>query len=222
MGPALLAVVRRDLRIAFRRLPDLASPLMFFAIVITLFPLAISPEPAVLRQIGPGVLWVAALLATLLALNTLFRSDFDDGSLEQLALSQQPLPVLVFGKILAHWLISGVPLVLLSPLLALSYDLSSNGLRVLALGLLIGTPTLSLLGAVGAALTAGLRQAGGLLALLVLPLMLPVLVFGARATTLAATGQDPAGPLYLLAALAVLAVTLAPFATAAAVRVSLE
>ncbi len=222
MGRALLAVVRRDLRIAFRRLADLASPLMFFAIVITLFPLAISPEPAVLRQIGPGVLWVAALLATLLALNTLFRSDFDDGSLEQLALSTHPLPLLVFGKILAHWLISGVPLVLLSPLLALSYDLSSNTLQVLALALLIGTPTLSLLGSVGAALTAGVRQAGGLLALLVLPLMLPVLVFGARATTLAATGQDPAGPLYLLAALAVLAVTLGPFATAAAVRVSLE
>lgn len=222
MGRALLAVVRRDLRIAFRRLPDLASPLMFFAIVITLFPLAISPEPTVLREIGPGVLWVAALLATLLALNTLFRSDFDDGSLEQLALSTHPLPLLVFGKILAHWLISGVPLVVLSPLLALSYDLSLNTLQVLALALLIGTPTLSLLGSVGAALTAGVRQAGGLLALLVLPLMLPVLVFGARATTLAATGQDPAGPLYLLAALAVLAVTLGPFATAAAVRVSLE
>ena len=222
MGRALLAVVRRDLRIAFRRLPDLASPLMFFAIVITLFPLAISPEPTVLREIGPGVLWVAALLATLLALNTLFRSDFDDGSLEQLALSTHPLPLLVLGKILAHWLISGVPLVVLSPLLALSYDLSSNTLQVLALALLIGTPTLSLLGAVGAALTAGVRQAGGLLALLVLPLMLPVLVFGARATTLAATGQDPVGPLYLLAALAVLAITLGPFAIAAAVRVSLE
>ena len=154
---------------------------------------------------------------TLLALNTLFRSDFDDGSLEQLALSTHPLPLLVFGKILAHWLISGVPLVVLSPLLALSYDLSLETLQVLALALLIGTPTLSLLGAVGAALTAGVRQAGGLLALLVLPLMLPVLVFGARATTLAATGQDPVGPLYLLAALAVLAVTLGPFAIAAAV-----
>ncbi|MCZ6516180.1 MAG: heme exporter protein CcmB [Gammaproteobacteria bacterium] len=222
MAQAFLAVVRRDLRIAFRRLSDLASPLMFFAIVITLFPLAISPEPAVLREIGPGVLWVAALLATLLALNTLFRSDFDDGSLEQLALSAHPLPLLVFGKILAHWLISGVPLVLLSPLLALSYDLSSNALQVLTLALLIGTPTLSLLGSVGAALTAGVRQAGGLLALLVLPLMLPVLVFGARATTLAAAEQEPAGPLYLLAALAALAVTLGPFATAAAVRVSLE
>ena len=222
MGRALLAVIRRDLRIAFRRLPDLASPLMFFAIVITLFPLAISPEPAVLRQIGPGVLWVGALLATLLALNTLFRSDFEDGSLEQLALSRHPLPLLVLGKILAHWLISGVPLVLLSPLLALSYDLPPNGLKVLALALLIGTPTLSLLGGVGAALTAGVRQAGGLLALLVLPLMLPVLVFGSRATTLAVMGQDPAGPLYLLAALAVLAITLAPFATAAGVRVSLE
>ena len=222
MGRALLAVARRDLRIAFRRLPDLASPLMFFAIVITLFPLAISPEPTVLREIGPGVLWVAALLATLLALNTLFRSDFDDGSLEQLALSPHPLPLLVLGKILAHWLISGVPLVVLSPLLALTYNLSSNTLQVLALALLIGTPTLSLLGAVGAALTAGVRQAGGLLALLVLPLMLPVLVFGARATTLAATGQDPVGPLYLLAALAVLAITLGPFAIAAAVRVSLE
>lgn len=222
MAQAFLAVVRRDLRIAFRRLSDLASPLMFFAIVITLFPLAISPEPAVLREIGPGVLLVAALLATLLALNTLFRSDFDDGSLEQLALSAHPLPLLVFGKILAHWLISGVPLVLLSPLLALSYDLSSNALQVLTLALLIGTPTLSLLGSVGAALTAGVRQAGGLLALLVLPLMLPVLVFGARATTLAAAGQEPAGPLYLLAALAALAVTLGPFATAAAVRVSLE
>jgi heme exporter protein B len=222
MGQALLAVIRRDLRIAFRRLPDLASPLMFFAIVITLFPLAISPEPAVLREIGPGVLWVAALLATLLALNTLFRSDFDDGSLEQLALSSHPLPLLIFGKILAHWLISGVPLVVLSPLLALSYDLSPNTLQVLALALLIGTPTLSLLGSIGAALTAGVHQAGGLLALLVLPLMLPVLVFGARATTLAATGQEPAGPLYLLAALAVLALSLGPFATAAAVRVSLE
>ncbi|SVD00220.1 uncharacterized protein METZ01_LOCUS353074, partial [marine metagenome] len=149
MAQVLFAVIQRDLRIGFRRLSDLASPLMFFAIVITLFPLAISPEPAVLRQIGPGVLWVAALLATLLALNTLFRSDFEDGSLEQLGLSRHPLPLLVLGKVLAHWLISGVPLVLLSPLLALSYDLSTNGLKVLALALLIGTPTLSLLGGVG-------------------------------------------------------------------------
>jgi heme exporter protein B len=218
----LRAVVIRDLQVAFRRWGDVASPVMFFAMVSTLFPLALSPEMAMLRAIGPAVLWIAALLSSLLSLNALFRSDLEDGTLEQLVLHPQPLAVLMLGKICAHWLVSGLPLVVLAPLLGITYYLPGDALVTLCLTLLLGTPILSLLGAIGAALTAGLRQAGGLLALLVLPLMLPTLMFGARATDLAGGGSDPEGLLYLMAAMLALATSLAPIAAAAAIRVTLD
>ena len=216
------AVVRRDLQVAFRRWGDVFSPLMFFAIVTVLFPLALSPQRETLQGIGPGVLWIAALLATLLSLNALFRADLEDGSMEQLVIGPHPLPVIMLGKTLAHWLISGLPLLLLAPVLAVTYYLPGRGAVALGVTLLLGTPTLSLLGSIGAALTAGVRQSGGLLALLVLPLMLPVLMFGARATDLAAAGESIAGPLYLLGAFLLLALSLVPLAAAAAIRVSLD
>jgi heme exporter protein B len=216
------AVCRRDLQIAFRRWGDLLSPLAFFVMVTTLFPLALSPEREVLRNLGPGVLWIAALLATLLSLNALFRSDIEDGSMEQLVIGPHPLAVVTLGKTLAHWLLSGLPLVVLAPVLAVTYHLPAEGVRALCVTLLVGTPTLSLLGSIGAALTAGIRQSGGLLALLVLPLMLPVLMFGARATALAAAGETITGPLYLLGAMLALALTVVPLAAAAALRISLD
>jgi heme exporter protein B len=222
MSRVLVAIALRDLQVAFSRLGDLASPLMFFAMVSALFPLALSPRIEMLRGIGPAVLWIAALLSTLLSLNALFRSDIEDGTMEQLVLSPQPLAVLMMGKVIAHWLVSGLPLVLLAPILGITYYLPAEAIATLGLTLLLGTPTLSLLGAIGAALTAGLRQAGGLLALVVLPLMLPALMFGARATDLAVAGSDPTGLVYLLAAMLALAVSLAPLAAAAAIRITLD
>jgi heme exporter protein B len=218
----IVSVTWRDLQVAFRRWGDIGTPLMFFVIVATLFPLALSPKREVLQGIGPGVLWIAALLSTLLSLNALFRADVEDGSMEQLLIGPYPLPAIMFGKTFAHWLVSGLPLVLLAPLLAVSYHLPAGTLWALAVTLLLGTPTLSLLGATGAALTAGVRQSGGLLALLVLPLMLPVLMFGSRATALAGAGETISGPLYLLGALLVLAVTLLPFVAAVAIRISID
>lgn len=215
-------VIKHDLAMAFRRWSDLAQPLIFFMIVCTLFPLAIGQDRELLRAVGPGAIWVAALLATLLSLNSLFREDFDDGSLEQLALSQHPLSLLLLAKTVAHWLVAELPLVILAPLLALGFDLPAEGLKALMLTLLVGTPTLSLLGSVGAALTAGLTRASGLLAVLLLPLTVPVLIFGARSVDLAIRGQSIEGPLLLLGGMTVLALTLTPFATAAAVRVSLD
>jgi heme exporter protein B len=219
---AFALVIRHDLAMAFRRWSDLAQPLIFFVIVCTLFPLAIGQDRELLRAVGPGAIWVAALLATLLSLNSLFREDFEDGSLEQLALSDQPLSLLLLAKTVAHWLVAELPLVILAPLLALGFDIPAAGVKALWLTLLVGTPTLSLLGAVGAALTAGLRRASGLLAVLLLPLTIPVLIFGARSVDLAARGQSIEGPLLLLGGMTVLALTLTPFATAAAVRVSLD
>jgi heme exporter protein B len=212
----------KELTLAFRRWSDLAMPVMFFIIVCMLFPLAIGQDLTVLREIGPGAIWVAALLATLLSLNNLYRDDFEDGTLEQLALSSQPLTVLLLAKASAHWVITELPLIIIAPLLAVGFNLPAEGIFGLTLTLLIGTPALSLLGSVGAALTAGLRQASGLIALLLLPLTVPVLIFGARAADLAAAGQSIAGPLYLLGGISVLALTLCPFAMAAAVRVSLD
>lgn len=222
LGIALAAVVRRDLEQGFRRWGDVASPLMFFAIVTALFPLALSPAREVLQGLAPGVLWIAALLAMLLSLNALFRQDLEDGSMEQLAIGPHALPAIMLAKAAAHWLLSGLPLVLLAPLLSVTYHLPAAGAWTLCATLLLGTPTLSLLGSVGAALTAGVRQSGGLLALLVLPLCLPVLMFGARATALAASGETVAGPLYLLAALLVLALSLVPMTASAAIRISLD
>jgi heme exporter protein B len=218
----MAAVVRRDLELGWRRWGDVASPLMFFAIVTALFPLALSPAREVLQSLGPGVLWIAALLAMLLSLNALFRQDLEDGSMEQLVIGPHALPLIMLAKAFAHWLLSGLPLVLLAPILAVTYHLNADGVVALCWTLILGTPTLSLLGSVGAALTAGVRQSGGLLALLVLPLCLPVLMFGARGTALAADGEMITGPLYLLGALLVLAATLVPATASAAIRISLD
>ena len=216
------AIVARDLRLAFRRWSELANPLIFFALVTSLFPLALSPERAQLTTIGIGVLWVAALLSSLLGLDGLFRNDADDGSLEQLLMSPVPLGVTVFAKIAAHWLVSSVPLILLAPAVALTFNLPGAALPTLLSALLLATPTLSVLAAVGAALTLGVRSSGSIIGLLVLPLASPLLIFGARATELAASGEATSGPLYLLGAMAVLALSVGPLAVAAAVRVGVE
>jgi heme exporter protein B len=215
-------VLLRDLTLAFRRSGQLLQPLAFFAIVTTLFPLAISPELARLREIAAGVIWVGALLASLLALESLFRDDAYDGALEQYVLSGQPLTGLMFAKTAAHWLLTGLPLALMAPLAALSLGAPPASLPGILASVTVGTVALSLIGSIGAALTLGLRRSGVLLAILTLPLSLPVLIFGARASELAIHGAPFAAPLELLAALAVLGVTLAPLASAAAVRISLE
>ena len=218
----LANIIRRDLNIALRHWSELANPLVFFAIVATLFPLALSPDMSQLRDVGMGVLWVSALLSSILALDGLFRSDADDGSMEQLVLSPIPLSITVLGKTIAHWLVSGLPLVIVSPLVAMAFYLPVEAYGTLVTALLLATPTLSILGAIGAALTVTLKRGGGLLGLLILPLTSPVLIFGARATDLAAQGESAAGPLYLLAALAALGLSLGPLASAAALRVGLE
>jgi heme exporter protein B len=215
-------VLARDLLLALRRRGQLVQPLAFFAIVTTLFPLAISPELARLREVAAGVLWVAALLASLLALEFLFRDDAYDGTLEQYALSGQPLTGLMFAKTAAHWLLTGLPLALMAPLAALALGAPSGSLPGIVASVAVGTVALSLIGSIGAALTLGIRRSGVLLALLTLPLSVPVLIFGARASELAIHGESYLAPLELLAALAVLGVTLAPLASAAAVRISLE
>ncbi len=218
----LYATTRRDLLLAWKRPGDILNPLFFFAMVCTLFPLAVGPSPEQLIFFGPGVLWVAALLATLLSLNTLFLSDHEDGSLEQLLLSAQPLPVLALGKTLAHWLISGLPLVIISPLLAMTYHLSATVVEVLMLTLFLGTICLSLLGSIGAALTVGLHRGTALLSLLILPLAMPVLLLGANTVSLAADNDPYATGIWALGAYAVAALSLAPYATAAALRISNE
>ncbi len=217
-----LLQISRDLQVAIRRFGELLQPLFFFVIVCSLFPLALSPRPALLTEIAPGVIWVAALLATLLSMEGLFKTDFEDGSLEQLAVSPHPLPLLMLARVCAHWLMAGLPLVIVAPLIARMFFVPVDALAALMLSLLLGTPVLILLGTVGAALTVSLRRGGVLLSLLVLPLMVPVLVFGARAIDLAVQGAPVNGPLLLLASLLALAVSLVPFATAAAIRISLD
>ncbi len=219
---AVRDVIRRDLLVALRRRADALTTVVFFVIVTSLFPLGIGPEPAVLRMIAPGVLWVAALLSCLLSLGRLFTTDYVDGVLEQLVLVPQPLTVLVGAKVAAHWLISGLPIVLLAPVLGLQYGLGGDVLGVLTLSLLLGTPTLSLIGAIGAALTLGVRGSHVLIALLVLPLFIPVLIFGAGAVTSYIAGIGVEANLSLLGACLMLAVVLAPWATAAALRIALE
>ena len=218
----ILAVIVRDLRLALRRRSDIASVLFFFIIVASLFPLGIVPEPAQLRKLAPGVLWVAALLATMLSLPRLFADDYRDGTLEQLALTPQPLGLIVLGKVVAHWLISGLPLTLLAPVLGIQFDLSGDALAILTLSLLIGTPALSGIGAIGAALTLGVRGSGVLVSLLILPLYIPVLIFGAGAVDATLTGTGAQAHLSLLAALALAGVFFAPWPTAAALRIALE
>jgi heme exporter protein B len=219
---AFHTIFARDLRIAFRRWTELASPLIFFMVVTSLFPLALSPDQTQLREIGTGVLWVAALLSSLLALEGLFRTDADDGSMEQMILSPAPVPITALAKIAAHWVVSSVPLLLVTPVLAATFQIPAGAMPVLAGALLLATPTLSVLAGIGAALTVSLRSGGSLIGLLVLPLASPVLIFGTRATDMSIHGEPVAGPLYLLAAIAVLAVTLGPFAAGAALRVGLE
>jgi heme exporter protein B len=215
-------VLLRDLQLAFRKQGQLIQPMVFFAIVVTLFPLSVSPELSRLRETAPGALWIGALLASLLALEFLFRDDSQDGTLEQYALSGQSLTWLLFAKTTAHWLLTGLPLTCIAPIVALTLGVPSGALPGILATLAIGTISLSLLGSIGAALTLGVKRGGVLVTLLTLPLAVPVLIFGARATELAIKGAGIAAPLYLLSAIAVLGVTLAPLAAATAVRINLE
>jgi len=215
-------VVWRDLLLAWRRRSDVLATLFFFIIVVSLFPLGIGPEQQLLRTIAPGVVWVAALLASMLALGRTFGNDYQDGTLEQLMLTPQPLYLIVLAKVLAQWLVSEVPLVLIAPVLGLQFGLSQNTLAVMTVSLLLGTPVLSLVGSIGAALTLGLRSANVLVALLVLPLYIPVLIFGSGAIEATVSGTDAQPYLLLLGATLVLALTFAPWATAAALRISVE
>ena len=218
----VFSLIARDLKLSLRRQADIASVLFFFIIVVSLFPLGIGPETEQLRKLAPGVLWVAALLATMLSLPRLFADDHRDGTLEQLALSPQPLGLIVLGKVAAHWLVSGLPLTLLAPVLGLQFDLSTDALQILTLSLLIGTPALSGIGAIGAALTLGVRGGGVLLSLLILPLYIPVLIFGAGAVEATVTGVGAQAHLSLLGALTLAGVFFAPWPTAAALRIALE
>lgn len=219
---AMLAVMRRDLLMVMRRKSEVLTALFFFVIVSSLFPLGIGPEPVLLRKIAPGVLWVGALLATMLGLQRMFAADHADGTLEQMAISPTPLVWLVLGKVAAHWLVSGLPLVLIAPVLGIQFDLDASALGVLMLALLLGTPLLSLIGAIGAALTLGVRGGGVLLSLLVLPLYVPALIFGAGAVESHISGLGAGGHLSLLAAILTLAAFFAPWAATAALRIALE
>lgn len=222
LSTAFWALLKRDLRLAYRHRNELLNPLFFFVLVVMLFPLGTSPEKELLMTMAPGVIWVAALLASMLSLDTLFRADFEDGTLEQIVLSPHPLPVMVLAKIISHWLVTGFPMILLAPLLGVFMYLPSEGILVLMLTLAIGTPILSLIGAIGMGLTVGLRRGGMLLSLLVLPLYIPVLIFSANAVNTYLADLAIRGQIYFLLAVLVLAITLAPVATAAALRISLE
>jgi heme exporter protein B len=219
---AATAILQRDLLLAFRKPGEWLQPLAFFAIVTVLFPLSVNPEMSLLRQMAPAAIWVSLLLASLLALDFLFREDARDGTLEQYVLSGQPFTALLFAKTATHWLLTGLPLSLAGPLAAISLGAPPAAVPVIFLALLLGSVSLSLIGSIGAGLTLGVRRGGALLSLLVLPLVMPVLVFGARATEMSIAGGDASGALYLLAAVGMLALTLAPLAAAAAVRISLE
>jgi heme exporter protein B len=218
---AFALLLKRDLTLAMRHRAEMVNPLLFFILVTSLFPLGVGANPNLLQAIGPGVIWVAALLAALLSLDGIFRSDFEDGTLEQFLLSSHPVSILVLAKVLAHWLITGLPLLLVSPLLGVLLGLTGDGIRILMLTLLIGTPVLSLLGAVGVALTVGLRKGGMILSLLVLPLYVPLLIFAANAVDTATAGLPVTAHLLFISALLVLALSLSPPATAAALRISL-
>ena len=219
---AMLAIIRRDLLMVMRRKSEVLTALFFFVIVSSLFPLGIGPEPHLLRKIAPGVLWVGALLATMLGLQRMFAADHADGTLDQMAISPTPLVLLVTGKIVAHWLVSGLPLVLIAPVLGIQFDLDADALGVLMLALLLGTPLLSLIGSIGAALTLGVRGGGVLLSLLVLPLYVPALIFGAGAVESHIAGLGAGGHLSLLAAILLMAAFFAPWAATAALRIALE
>ena len=216
----LLKMAATELKLLYRRRQELVNPLIFFLMVCTLFPLAVSPDAEQLRILAPGVIWVAAMLATLLSLDMLFRHDFDDGTLEQTLFSDQPLYLLTLVKVGCYWLMSGLPLVIISPLLAMMLFLPADTIPTLVLSLLLGTPILSLVGAIGAGLTVSLRKGGVIISLLVLPLFMPVLIFGSSAVLAVSQGLSATGQLAWLSVLLVLAITLAPFAIAMAVRIS--
>jgi len=222
LSTAFWALLKRDLKLAYRHRNELFNPLFFFVLVVMLFPLGTSPDKSLLMTMAPGVIWVAALLASMLSLDTLFRADYEDGTLEQILISPHPLSVLVLAKIISHWLVTGFPMILLAPLLAIFMYLPEEGIGVLMLTLAIGTPVLSLIGAIGMGLTVGLRRGGMLLSLLVLPLYIPILIFSANAVDAHLADMAIRGQIYFLSAVLVLALTLAPVATAAALRISLE
>ena len=222
LAGAVVATLRRDLLIAYKRKNDLFNPFMFFVLVATLFPIGISPEPEALGEISAGVLWISALLASLLAMDNLFRSDFEDGSLELLMLSPHPLYFLVLAKNIAHWLVSGLPIVLVSPLIAYMLNFPEGAYSTLALTLLLGTPVLSLLGSIGVALTVGLGSRGLILAVITLPMSVPVLIAGTLTVSQTLEGASLSGYLAIMGAMLVAALTLAPLASAAALRISVN
>ena len=221
-GTAFTALLRRDFLLAYRRRAELLQPLAFLLVVTTLFPLGVGPSPQLLADIAPGVIWIAALLATVLSLDSLFRSDYEDGTLEQMVMSGQSLTLIALSRIVAHWLVAGLPIVLLSPLLAMWMNLPDSGLSILIQSLIIGTPVLSLIGAIGGALTVSLKRGGQLLSLLVFPLYVPLLILATSAVSAAVAELPYVGQLGLMLAGLIAALTLAPFATAAALKLSLS
>ena len=221
-GTAFVALLRRDFLLAYRRRAELLQPLVFLLVVVTLFPLGVGPSPTLLANIAPGVIWIAALLATVLSLDSLFRSDFEDGTLEQMVLSGQSLALIALARTVAHWLVAGLPIVLLSPLLAMWMNLPDEGLLILIESLAIGTPVLSLIGAIGGALTVSLKRGGQLLSLLVFPLYVPLLILATSAVSSAVVDLPYTGQLGLMTAGLIASLTLAPFATAAALKLSLS
>lgn len=219
---ALITIIRRDLLVAFRRRAELMNPILFYVIVVTLFPLGVSPDQEFLSKLAPGVVWVTALLAALISMESIFRQDFDDGSVEQLFLSHHPPTLLILGKVIAHWLITGLPMLVIVPLMALLLYIPQQALTTLFLTVLLGTPILSLIGAIGVALTAGLRGGGVLLGLLVLPLYIPVLIFASGAVSTVIDGMSPTGHLALLGSGLILALVLAPLAISASLKISMN
>jgi len=219
---AFFAVIRRDLTLAFRRRAEIANPIFFFILVVTLFPLGVGANPKLLQAIAPGIIWVSALLAVMLSLDSLFRSDFDDGSLEQMLLSSHPLTVLVFAKIIAHWLVTGLPLLIVAPLLAVFLGLPEQALGTLLITLVLATPVLSLIGSIGVSLTIGLRGGGMILSLLVLPLYVPVLIFASNAVEMAGNGLAVDAQINILIAIFFTSVVLAPLPAAAAIKMSVD
>ena len=220
--PFLFACLRRQLLVAYRRPVEVLNPLMFFLLVVMLFPLGVGPDPQQLQKFAPGILWIVALLATMMAAEGMFRGDWEDGSLELLLLSPQPLFLSSLTYVIAHWLVTGLPLTLLSPLFATMLQLPPEGIPVLMVSLLLGTSILSLVGSIGAALTVGLKRGGMLISLLVLPFYVPILIFGSSAVRNAALSADPVPQIMLLGGMLSLAIALAPFAIAAGLRISVD
>lgn len=217
-----LAIFQRDLKLGLKNITELLSPLIFFLIVISLFPLGVGPNPQVLKQIAPGIIWVAALLATISIMDRLFRSDFEDGSLEQLMVSGAPLYWMMLAKIAAHWCLTGLPLVIISPILGLMLLLTPESALGLSIILLFGTPVMSLLGAMGVALTIGLRRAGMLLSIIVLPLYIPILVFGTGALIALIDGHDYIGYLAVFMAMNIVCIVICPLISAVAIKISMD